>query len=77
MYVERTRSEILGFPQGPDQIRQFHPTVIFQDEAAFQPLAGEAFAAIKPAIQMGGKFVAISSANRSYFELICKDKTDD
>ena len=77
MYVDRTRSEILGFPQGPDQIRQFHPTVIFQDEAAFQPLAGEAFAAIKPAIQMGGKFVAISSANRSYFELICKDKTDD
>lgn len=77
MYVERTKSEILGFPQGPDQIRQFHPSLVFQDEAAFQPLAGEAFAAIKPAIQMGGKFVAISSANRSYFELICKDRTDE
>jgi hypothetical protein len=75
--VVRQESEILGFPQGPDQIRQFHPSLIFQDEAAFQPLAGEAFAAIKPAIQMGGRFVAISSANKSYFERICRDRTDE
>lgn len=70
-------SEILGFPQGPDQIRYLHPSGVFQDEAAFQTEAGAAFAAIKPAIQAGGKFVAISSANRSYFELICRDKTDE
>lgn len=69
-------SEVLGFPQGADQIRQYHPSLIFLDEAAFQNQAGEAFAAIKPAILMGGKAVLISSANRSFFELVCRDKTD-
>lgn len=77
LYFLERDSEILGFPQGPDQIRQYHPSLIFMDEAAFQNQAGDAFAAIKPAILMGGKAVMISSANRSYFELICRDKTDD
>jgi hypothetical protein len=77
LFVLRQESEILGFPQGADQIRQFHPSLVFSDESAFQILAGEAFAAIKPAIQQGGKYVAISSANRSHFELICRDRTDE
>lgn len=76
IYFTDQGSEILGFPQGPEQIRQYHPSCIFMDEAAFQQEAGAAFAAIKPAIMMGGKAVMISSANRSYFELICRDKSD-
>ena len=76
-YVLKQESEILGFPQGPEQIRQYHPSGIFLDEAAYQIEAGNAFAAIKPAILAGGKFTAISSANRSWFELLCRDKTDD
>ena len=70
------KSEILGFPQGPDQIRQFHPTGVFADEAAFQLEAGASFAAVKPAILMGGRYSMISSANRSWFEEICRDRVD-
>ena len=73
----RQDSEILGFPQGEDQIRQFHPSLVFVDEGAFQILAGAGFAAVKPAIQDGGKYITISSANRSHFELICRDRTDE
>jgi hypothetical protein len=70
-------SEILGFPQGPDQIRQYHPSGVFQDEAAFQMEAGAAFRAIKPAIQAGGRFTAVSSANPSWFYLATADLTDE
>lgn len=77
LYFTRQKSEILGLPQGADQIRQFHPSAIFADEAAFQNEAGATFAAIKPAIMMGGRYSAISSANRSWFEQVCRDRTDD
>ena len=77
MFILRQDSEVLGFPQGADQIRQFHPSLVFVDEGAFQVLAGEGFAAVKPAIQQGGKYITISSANRSHFELICRDRTDE
>lgn len=30
-------SKIFGIPEGGDQIRSFHPTVLLMDEAAFQP----------------------------------------
>jgi hypothetical protein len=74
--VPSLESEILGFPQGADQIRQFHPSGLFQDEAAFQIEAANAFAAIKPAVQAGGRFTAISSANPSWFMTICRDTSD-
>lgn len=70
-------SEILGFPQGPDQIRQYHPSGVFQDEAALQEMAGAAFMAIKPTIQQGGRFTAVSSANPSWFMLACQDRIDE
>ena len=76
LYFDARGSEILGLPQGADQIRQFHPSAVFSDEAAFQVDAGATFAAIKPAIMQGGKYVAISSANRSWFEKVCRDTTD-
>ena len=77
LFIPRQESEILGFPQGADQIRQFHHSGVFTDETAFQVEAAASFAAIKPAIQQGGKYVGISSANRSYFELLCRDRSDD
>lgn len=77
MYFSKQKSELLGLPQGANQIRQFHPSGIFSDEAAFQLEAGATFAAIKPAIMMGGRFSAISSANRSWFEKVCRDLTND
>lgn len=69
-------SEILGFPMGADQIRGLHPSMVFLDECAFQGLAEESYAAIKPAIMMGGKALLLSSANRSWFERVCRDMTD-
>ena len=71
--VPSLKSTIYGFPAGPDQIRQYHPSGCFQDEAAFQPEAEAAFAAIKPAIQAGGRFTAVSSANSGWFHRCCKD----
>ena len=71
--VPALKSVIYGFPQGPDQIRQFHPSGVFQDEAAFQVEAEAAFTAVKPAIQAGGRFTAVSSANPGWFYKACKD----
>lgn len=73
MKVPSLKSIILGFPQGPDQIRQFHPSGVFQDEAAFQTEAQAAFMAVKPAVQAGGRFTAVSSANPGWFMASCRD----
>lgn len=71
--VPTLTSVILGFPQGPDQIRQYHPSGVFVDEAAFQVEAEAAFMAVKPAIQAGGRYTAVSSANPGYFQTACRD----
>ena len=70
-------SSIEGFAQGGDQIRQFHPSGLFLDEAAYQTKAQDAFTAVKPALQNGGRFTAVSSANPSYFMLLCNDATNE
>jgi hypothetical protein len=75
--IQGIDSEIIGLPQGPDQIRMHHPSGVFMDEAAFQVQAGETFAAIKPAIQAGGRLTAISSANPGWFQLACEDNLED
>lgn len=71
--VPTLQSEIIGFPAGADKIRQYHPSGVFSDEAAFNPNASESFAAIKPAISGGGRYTAISSANPGWFQRICRD----
>jgi len=71
--LDDIKSEILGFPQGPDIIRQLHPSSVMVDEAAFQEKAADAFAAIKPAIQNGGRYTALSSANPGWFQHLCQD----
>lgn len=71
--VPTLKSVIYGFPQGADQVRAFHPSGIFQDECAFQVEAEAAFTACKPAIQGGGRFTAVSSANGGWFHRMCKD----
>lgn len=74
--VESLGSEIWGLPQGADKIRQFHPTAVFSDEAAFNPEAAETYAAIRPAIQGGGQYCATSSANAGWFQRLCEDSLD-
>ncbi len=70
-------SEIIGLPQGSDLIRQYHPSVIFTDETAYQPDAHDTFTAIKPAIQHGGRYIGISSANPGWFQRICQDSLEE
>src|SRR2546428_547190 len=76
MRIESLNSEIMGFPQGADQIRQYHPSGIFLDERAYLVDAGPTFAAVKPAIENGGRFTAVSSANPSWFWKACDDSLD-
>jgi hypothetical protein len=64
-------SRIQGCPEGADIIRSNTASVIFSDEAAFQPEFGGAFTAALPAMKGGGSFIAISSAEPGAFaELI-------
>jgi hypothetical protein len=49
---------------------------MFTDETAFHKDAGETFAAIKPAIQNGGRYTGVSSAYPGWFMLACKDQLD-
>ena len=60
-------SHIWGVPEGQDIIRSNTPSVIFSDEAAFQPEFGGAFTAALPAIKGGGSFIGISSAEPGSF----------
>jgi len=67
-------SELVGFPQGAGLVRQYHPSGMFTDETAFHPDAGETFAAIKPAIQAGGRYTGVSSAFPSWFQIAVQDQ---
>ena len=64
-------SHIWAIPEGGDVIRSNTPSVVFSDEAAFQPEFGASYTAARPALDGGGQYVAISSAEPGDFcELI-------
>ena len=60
-------SHIWAIPEGGDIIRSQTPTIIFSDEAAFQPEFGAAVTAALPAIKGGGCLVGVSSAEPGTF----------
>lgn len=66
-------SQLWGVPEGGDVIRSNHPSVIFADEAAFQPEFGASYTAALPAVKGGGQYIAISSANPGEFYELVKD----
>lgn len=55
-------SRIWAIPEGGHIIRSNTPSVVFSDEAAFQPEFGESYSAAGPAIDGGGQYIAVSSA---------------
>jgi len=64
-------SRLWGIPEGGDIIRSNTASVLFSDEAAFQPEFGNAFTAALPAMKGGGSMASISSAESgSFAELI-------
>lgn len=63
-------SEIAGIPQGKSIIRSRTPSVLFSDEAAFQPEFDDAYGAALPAINGGGQGIFISSMELSPFSML-------
>lgn len=61
-------SHIWGIPEGGHIIRSHNPSVVFDDEAAFQPEFGKAYTASLPAITHGGQLIVVSSAEPSEFQ---------
>lgn len=61
-------SHIWGIPEGGHIIRSHNPSVVFSDEAAFQPEFGKAYTAALPAITHGGQLIVVSSAEPSEFQ---------
>jgi hypothetical protein len=62
------RSKIIGIPHGSDKIRSYHPWVLFIEEAACVPDAGESYDEAVSACQ---KIIVVSSANVGWFESVC------
>jgi hypothetical protein len=72
----RRKSVIMGIPQGAHKIRMHTASIIFSDEAAFQPEMREAFTAAKPCIDGGGKIVLVSSAKDGWFWDMTLDRVE-
>lgn len=67
-------SRIEGLPEGADKIRGEAYSLVFVDEAAFQKEAEEAYTAIMPLIELGARYLGISSAKAAtYFEAQVND----
>ena len=63
-------SHVWGIPEGGHIIRSHNPSVVFGDEAAFQPEFGKAYTAALPAITHGGQLIVVSSAEPSEFQTL-------
>jgi len=55
-------SRILSLPATPDAPRMYSPSGVFWDEMAFTPYDEDIWAALKPALDSGGRFVGVSSS---------------
>jgi len=60
-------STIQGISQDSDALRSFTASGVFADEMAFQERSREAFAATRPTIEGGGRFIGVSSAHGKNF----------
>jgi hypothetical protein len=68
-------SRVRGIAQGARIIRSEHPSVVFSDEGGFQDEFDSSFTASLPAVQGGGLFLAVSSAEPGSFQaIVCPDQ---
>ena len=68
-------SIIQGIPQGPEQLRQYTYSRIFNDEMPFQEQKEEAYIAALPTIKGGGSYIGCGSPNfKEFFYLLKSDK---
>lgn len=68
-------SRIRAIPEGARVIRSEHPSMVFSDEGGFQDEFSGSFTAALPAVQGGGFYLSVSSANPGDFETIVKPDT--
>jgi hypothetical protein len=68
----RNGSKIIGVPEGASQLRQFTATAIMADEFATWEWPREAFSAMRPTIDGGGRLTLLSSAYPGFFAELCK-----
>ena len=66
-------SVIVGIGQGANQLRQLTITAWFADEFAFWEEAGPTYAASIPALEGGGRFTGVSTANPGFMEQLVHD----
>lgn len=69
-------SQIRGFPQGADQLRQFTFSGLLFDELAFWEQAEAAYSAALPTIDGGGRITGISSPAPGFFKRLVHDTID-
>lgn len=73
---ENTHSQIMAFPQGAHQMRQFTISGILGDECAFWEEAQSFYSASKPTLDGGGRMTLISSRSPGFFKKIVFDQLD-
>ncbi len=71
-----TGSEIRGFAQGADQLRQYTASGLLLDEFAFWDKAEETYSAAMPTIEGGGKCTILSSAGPGFMKRLVFDQLD-
>lgn len=75
--VGSNSSRIIALAQGGSKVRQYTPTAMFCDEAAFQVDFPEAYTAIQPALSSGGRLIMASSAEASFFGRLREPPSSD
>jgi hypothetical protein len=73
-YYPHNGSVILGIAQGSNQLRGLAITAWFADEFAFWERAGETYAASIPALEGGGRFTGVSTANPGFMKQLVFDQ---
>lgn len=66
-------SEIKGFPQGADQLRQRGCSRVGCDEMAFWTQARQTFVSLKPTVTGGGQILIISTRYPGFFKELVED----
>jgi len=69
-------SQIQGFPQGADQLRQFTFSGILGDEMAFWEHAQAMYSSSVPTLEGGGRFTGVSSPAPGFFKAMVHDELD-
>lgn len=76
MEFEEIHSKLQGFPQGPDQMRQYTLSGMLFDEWAFWEEAQASYSAARPTLEGGGRLTGISSRSPGFFKKIVFDQLD-